>query len=88
MPLPKDIETAYDAYASTVYGSKILEKKYVELLAYSNSVMAECLPCIKLHAAEAKKHGATDSEIALAYAIAMTVSAGKHRLKAKELLEY
>jgi len=87
MALPNDVEAAYEAFAGTVYGSKILQRKLIELMAFSNSVALDCLPCMRHHSAEAKKHGANDEELALAVAVAMSISAGKNRVKAKEALE-
>ena len=87
MALPKGIDAAYDSFAGTVYGSEILERRLIELMALSNSVALDCVPCMRHHAAEARKHGATEQEVSLAVAVAMTISAGKCRVKAREALE-
>ncbi len=87
MALPKDVAAAYDAFSGTVYGSEILPRKTIELMAFSVSVALDCVPCMRHHAGEAKKHGATDEEVALAVGVAMSISAGKSRVKAREALE-
>jgi len=87
MALPKGIDAAFDSFASSVYGSEILERKLIELMALSNSVALDCAPCMRHHSEEARKRGATEQEVWLAVAVAMTISAGKNRVKAREALE-
>jgi AhpD family alkylhydroperoxidase len=87
MALSKEVEAAYEAFVRSAYDSGIIEKKYVELMAFSNSVALDCLPCMKHHIVEAKKEGTTDQELAVAVAVAMAISSGKNRVKAKEALE-
>lgn len=81
------MEAAYEAFTGTVYGSTILPRKVIELMALSVSVAVDCVPCMRHHSAEAEKHGATAEEVALAVGVAMTISAGKNRAKAREALE-
>ena len=87
MALPRDVEVAYEAFSSAVYDNTILPRKLIELMAFSISVAVDCVPCMRHHSAEARKHGATDDEIALAVGVAMSISAGKNRVKAREALE-
>lgn len=81
MFLLKEIEELYDMFAGEVYKPNILDGKTKELIALSNSVMADCVPCINYHYKKATENGASKEEIAEALAISMSVSAGSKRAK-------
>jgi len=81
MFLLKEIEELYNKFANEVYKPNILDRKTKELIALSNSVMADCVPCIKYHYKKAVEAGASKEEIAEALAISMSVSAGSKRAK-------
>jgi AhpD family alkylhydroperoxidase len=81
MFLLKEIEELYNKFAEEVYKPNILDGKTKELIALSNSVMADCVPCINHHYKKAKENGASKEEIAEALAIAMSVSAGSKKAK-------
>ncbi len=81
MFLLKKVEDLYDQFASEVYRPNILDGKTKELIALSNSVMADCIPCIEYHYKKAVEAGASKEEIAEALAIAMSVSAGSKKAK-------
>jgi AhpD family alkylhydroperoxidase len=51
------------------------------LIALSDSVMADCVPCINYHYQKAVEYGASQEEIAEALVIAMSVSAGSKEAK-------
>jgi AhpD family alkylhydroperoxidase len=81
MFLLKEVEELYDKFSGAVSKPNILDGKTKELIALSNSVMADCIPCINYHYKRAKKNGASKEEIAEALAIAMSVSAGSKKAK-------
>ena len=81
MFLPEEIDTLYQRFADAVYKPDVLDGKTKELIALSNSVMADCVPCIEHHYKKAVECGASREEIAEAFAIAMTICAGSKRAK-------
>jgi AhpD family alkylhydroperoxidase len=87
MFLLKEIDSLYNNFADAVYKPGNLDKKTKELIALSNSVMADCVPCIKYHYSGAVKAGASKEEIAEALAIAMSVSAGSKRAKYSSVID-
>jgi AhpD family alkylhydroperoxidase len=87
MFLLEEINKLYDTFSNAVSKPNALDRKTKELIAVSNSVMADCVPCINWHYAQALKCGATREEIAEALAIAMSVSAGSKRAKYSPVIE-
>jgi len=81
MFIPDEISELYAKFADAVYRPNVLEGKIKELIALSDSVMADCVPCIEYHYRKAVKVGASKEEIAEALAIAMSVSAGSKQAK-------
>jgi AhpD family alkylhydroperoxidase len=81
MFLLKEIEELYDKFSAQVAEPNMLDGKTKELIALSDSVMADCVPCINYHYKGAIKNGASREEIAEALAIAMSVSAGSKKAK-------
>ena len=81
MFLLEEVEKLYQTFSDAAYKPNILDGKTKELIALSDSVMADCIPCINHHYQAAVKYGATKEEIAEAMAIAMSVSAGSKRAK-------
>ncbi len=81
MFLPKEVEILYQHFADAVYKPNVLDGKTKELIALSDSVMADCVPCIEYHYRKAVECGASRDEIAEALAIAMSISAGSKRAK-------
>ena len=75
----KEIDELYERFAGSVYKPNILDGKTKELIALSDSVMADCVPCIEYHYRMAVKAGASREEIAEALAIAMSVR-GKSKI--------
>ncbi|WP_375167856.1 carboxymuconolactone decarboxylase family protein [Bradyrhizobium sp. CCGB01] len=53
-----------------------LDAKTRELIALAVAISLRCDGCITVHAAEAKKHGASEGEIAEALGTAISVNAG------------
>jgi AhpD family alkylhydroperoxidase len=81
MFLLEEVEKLYERFAGAVYKPNVLDGKTKELIALSNSVMADCVPCINHHYKGAVEYGASKEEIAEALAIAMSVSAGSKKAK-------
>ncbi|MFA5014377.1 MAG: carboxymuconolactone decarboxylase family protein [Actinomycetota bacterium] len=81
MFIPDEINELYAKFADAVYRPNVLDGKIKELIALSDSVMADCVPCIEYHYRRAVKAGASKEEIAEALAIAMSVSAGSKQAK-------
>ena len=53
-----------------------LDARTRELIALAVAISLRCDGCITVHAAEAKKHGATEGELAEALGTAISVNAG------------
>jgi AhpD family alkylhydroperoxidase len=54
----------------------VLEPKIRELIALAVGVTRQCDGCIAVHTDLARKHGATDQEVAEALGVAVAVNAG------------
>jgi AhpD family alkylhydroperoxidase len=87
MFIPEEINELYAKFADAVYRPSVLGSKIKELIALSDSVMADCIPCIEYHYRKAVEAGASGEEIAEALAIAMSVSAGSKQAKYTSLIE-
>jgi len=87
MFLLEEVNDLYEKFAGAVYKPNILDGKTKELIALSNSVMADCVPCIEYHYREAIKAGASKEEISEALAIAMSVSAGSKKAKYGSIID-
>jgi len=63
---------------ATLSGAKAahLDAKTRELIALAVAISLRCDGCITVHAAEAKKHGATEGELVEALGTAISVNAG------------
>lgn len=84
--LLKEIEELYNSFCNSVYEPRYLDKKTKELIAFSNSVIINCKHCMRHHLRAAIKEGATKEEIAESVALAMSVSAGKTRGVARDII--
>ena len=85
---PKMLQ-AYMALDSAA-AAEALDKKTRELISLAVAITTRCESCISVHAAEAKKAGASDSEIAGALATAIALNAGAaytYALRALEAVE-
>ncbi len=83
----KEIDELYEKFAGNVYKPGKLDGKTKQLIALSDSVMADCLPCIEYHYKMAVKAGASKEEIAESLAIAMSVSAGSKKAKYSAVID-
>lgn len=86
MFLLKEINELYDNFSKMVYKKNILDAKTKELIAVACSVMADCVSCIKYHYDKARQEGNSKEEIAEAFAITMSVSAGSKSAKYSGLI--
>lgn len=77
----KEMDELWEKFSAKAYKPNILDGKTKELIAVSNSVTADCLPCLEYHYKRAVKAGATKEEIAESIAIAMSISAGSKKAK-------
>ncbi|AGH38850.1 hypothetical protein F542_6330 [Bibersteinia trehalosi USDA-ARS-USMARC-188] len=82
----------FDAYKAlnTAAAAEALDAKTRELIALAVAITTRCESCISVHAEEAAKAGATESEIAGALATAIALNAGAaytYALRAMEAVE-
>jgi len=77
----KEIDELWEKFSSNAYKPNILDGKTKELIAVSNSVMADCTPCLEYHYKRAVNAGASREEIAESLAIALSISAGSKKAK-------
>jgi AhpD family alkylhydroperoxidase len=87
MYLLQEIEEAWNNFSTAAYKPRALDGKTKELIAVSNSIMADCVPCIEYHYNKAVAAGATNEELAEAFAIAMAISAGSKKAKYSSLIQ-
>ena len=81
MFLLKEMDELWEQFSSDAYRPNILDSKTKEIIAVSNSIIADCLPCLRYHYKRAIKAGASKEEIAESIAIAMSISAGSKKAK-------
>ena len=85
--LLKEILDLYNNFADAVYKPNVLDGKIKELIALSNSIMADCIPCINYHYKKAIENGVSKEEIYEACAISMSVSAGSKKAKYSQIIK-
>ncbi len=71
-----EVAKAFAEMRNAVYKEGALDGRTKELISIAASVLMRCERCTEIHAERAKKHGATDDQIAEAVACAMFVAAG------------
>ncbi len=81
MFLLKEMDELWEQFSSNAYKQNVLDGKTKEIIAVSNSIIADCLPCLEYHYKRAIKAGASKEEIAESIAIAMSISAGSKKAK-------
>jgi AhpD family alkylhydroperoxidase len=81
MFIPKQLDDLYNRFSDAAYEAGALDRKTKELIALACSVMADCVPCIKHHYAEAVKNDADEAEIMEVMGITMSIAAGSKRAK-------
>jgi AhpD family alkylhydroperoxidase len=70
------VAKAFAEMRNAVYKEGALDGRTKELISIAASVLMRCERCTEIHAERARKHGATDEQIAEAVACAMFVAAG------------
>jgi AhpD family alkylhydroperoxidase len=81
MFLLKEMDELWEQFSSNAYKSNVLDGKTKEIIAVSNSIIADCQPCLEYHYKRAIIAGASKEEIAESIAIAMSISAGSKKAK-------
>src|SRR3954454_19132598 len=67
---------AFVAFDEAAFKGGVIPLKYKELMAVAVAMTTQCPYCIDIHAAKAKKAGATEQELAEATLIAAALRAG------------
>ncbi|MCZ7355555.1 MAG: carboxymuconolactone decarboxylase family protein [Candidatus Methanoperedens sp.] len=71
-----EVAKAFSELRNAVYKEGALDQRTKELISVAASALMRCERCTEIHAERAKKHGATNEQIAEAVACAMFVAAG------------
>src|SRR5438067_13839253 len=74
--LAPDAFKAFVAFDEAVVRGGVIPLKYKELIAVAVALTTQCPYCIAIHAAKAKKAGATEQELAEATLLAAALRAG------------
>ena len=74
--LAPDVMKAFWAFDKLAVADGAIPVKYKELIAAAVAVTTQCPYCIDIHAANARKAGATDAELAEAAMVAAALRAG------------
>src|SRR5436190_22811625 len=85
--LAPDAFKAFVAFDEAVVKHGVIPLKYKELIAVAVALTTQCPYCIKIHAANARKAGATEAEIAESAMIAAALRAGAAVTHATHALE-
>lgn len=67
---------AFAALDAVAFKDGAIPSKYKELMAVAVAVTTQCPYCIEIHAASARKAGATEAELAEATLVAAAIRAG------------
>jgi AhpD family alkylhydroperoxidase len=71
-----EVAKAFSELRNAIYKEGALDQRTKELISVAASALIRCERCTEIHAERAKKHGATNEQIAEAVACAMFVAAG------------
>jgi AhpD family alkylhydroperoxidase len=74
--LAPEVMKAFWAFDKLAVAAGAIPVKYKELIAVGVAVTTQCLYCIDIHVANARKAGATDAELAEATIVAAALRAG------------
>ena len=74
--LAPEVMKAFWAFDKAAVGDGAIPVKYKELIAVAVALTTQCPYCIDVHAGNARKAGATETELAEAAMVAATI---KHR---------
>lgn len=68
--------SAYGALGEAAANGEVLDAKTRELISIAVAITTQCESCIGVHVEAAKKHGATEEEVAATLATAISLKAG------------
>ena len=74
--LVPDVMKAFWAFDKLSVAEGVIPVKYKELMAIAVALTTQCPYCIEIHSGNARKAGATDTEIAEAAVVAASLRAG------------
>ena len=74
--LAPDVMKAFWAFDKAALAEGAIPVKYKELIAVAVALTTQCPYCIEIHSGNARKAGATDTEIAEAAMVAAALRAG------------
>lgn len=74
--LASEVMKAFWAFDKAAVANGAIPVKYKELIAVAVALTTQCPYCIEIHAANARKAGATDAEMADAGMVAASLRAG------------
>lgn len=74
--LAPEVMTAFWAFDKAAVADGAIPVKYKELIAFAVALTTQCPYCIDIHNGNARKAGATDSEMAEAAMVAAALRAG------------
>jgi AhpD family alkylhydroperoxidase len=85
--LAPEVTKAFWAFDRAAVADGVVPVKYKELIAIAVALTTQCPYCIKIHAANARKAGASEAEIAEAAMVAAALRAGAAVTHATHALE-
>src|ERR1043166_6074066 len=85
--LAPEVTKAFWAFDRAAVADGAIPVKYKELIAIAVTLTTQCPYCIKIHAANARKAGATEAEIAEAAMVSAALRAGAAVTHATHALE-
>lgn len=68
--------TAFHAFGDAVFADGALNRKTKELIAVAVALATQCPYCIEFHSRDARRHGASDAELAEAALVSAAIRAG------------
>jgi AhpD family alkylhydroperoxidase len=74
--LAPDVMKAFWAFDKAAVAAGAIPVKYKELIAVAVALTTQCPYCIEIHAANARKAGATDAELVEAAMVSASLRAG------------
>lgn len=86
MLLHEEMQKLFFNFNDRVYEDGYLDGKTKDLIALSNAVIVDCLPCLEYHYKKAIEKGATINEIKEAIAVSIAVAGGNKFAKFTNLV--
>lgn len=85
--LAPEANAGFQALDNVAFQDGAIPRKYKELMAIACAQLTQCPYCLEIHAKLARKHGATNEEIAEAAMVAVAMAAGAAYTHAAHVLE-